>query len=436
MKFYLVSILFFILQSSAGIAQVTNAKEVKVDSGWAGNSVNTVVFRKNSLVTYKDSQYIAFYNKEGKVVVGKRKLTDDKWKLVATDFTGNITDAHNSISIMTDGDGFLHMAWNHHGNKLHYVKTITAGSLEFTDEMAMTGMNEKSVTYPEFYKMPNGNLIFFYRDGGSGNGNLVMNMYDCKTRKWKQLQNNLIDGEGKRNAYWQACVDAQGIIYLSWVWREAGNVETNHDMCYAYSADGGITWKRSDGEKYQVPITMKSAEIILPIPQYSGLMNQTSMYAINKNSVYIATYWRDADSIPQYHVICRKGDKWNDIVVTKRSTTFSLQGSGTISVPFSRPQIIAWKNKSKNAVAVIFRDAERGSKVSVAINKNIATACWKIIDLTNNNTGSWEPTFDTELWKQKKLLHLFVEQVQQINNEGLSNNPPQMISVLQWDPKK
>jgi hypothetical protein len=42
----------------------------------------------------------------------------------------------------------------------------------------MTGETEKSVSYPEFYRMPNGNLLFFYRNGASGKGNLVVKSYD------------------------------------------------------------------------------------------------------------------------------------------------------------------------------------------------------------------------------------------------------------------
>ena len=49
--------------------------------------------------------------------------------------------------------------------------------------------------------------------------------------------------EGKRNAYWQACVGANGAIHLSWVWRESASVESNHDMAYACSKDGGKTWQ-------------------------------------------------------------------------------------------------------------------------------------------------------------------------------------------------
>ena len=44
-------------------------------------------------------------------------------------------------------------------------------------------------------------------------------------------------------------------------------VETNHDLCYARSLDGGKTWQRSDGTAYQLPITAATAEIAWKIPQ-------------------------------------------------------------------------------------------------------------------------------------------------------------------------
>src|SRR5215216_3806518 len=43
-------------------AQVNDVKLVNVDSGWAANSVNAVVFRKNSLASHKQWEYIAYYN--------------------------------------------------------------------------------------------------------------------------------------------------------------------------------------------------------------------------------------------------------------------------------------------------------------------------------------------------------------------------------------
>ena len=418
-------------------AQKLKTKIVKVDSGWSRNSINTTVFRKNSLTSFGSWQYIAYYNKNGFVVLAKRKLNDTKWKIKETQYKGNVSDAHNIISIMIDGEGEGQRVWNQQKNHLHYAKSKTPGSLELTDEISMTGKQENKVSYPEFYRMPGGNLLFLYRDGESGNGSLVLNQYDIKTKTWKQLQTNLIDGEGLRNAYWQACVDAKGTIHISWVWRETPDVASNHDLCYAFSKDGGLSWQKSTGEIYKLPITAATAEYALRIPQKSELINQTSMFADADGHPYIATYWREeGSSIPQYHLVYKTNAGWQKSILDFRKSSFSLSGAGTKRIPISRPQIIAWKSKNNLSAALIFRDEERGSKVSAAINNNLGRDKWNVVDLTKTSVGSWEPTYDTELWKTKNLLHLFVQNVDQADGEGQSKLPPQMVEVLEWYPKK
>ncbi len=440
MHLRLVSI--FCICYSCGFVPVASAQQaavkmVPVDSGWAANSVNTVVFRKNSLVSYKDTQFIAFYNPQRFVVLGKRKLGTDKWLLQTTAYQGNTDDAHNCISIMADGKGFLHLAWDHHNNQLHYVRSIAPFSLQMTAAMPMTSLHENRVSYPEFYRVANGNLLFFYRDGGSGQGNLVMNTYDVPTGKWTQLQSNLIDGEGKRNAYWQACTDARGTIHISWVWRESPDVASNHDLCYACSKDGGLTWQKSTGEKYRLPITAASAEYACTIPQRSELINQTSMVADAAGNAYIATYWRDSgQTIPQYHIVYNTGNGWQVNNLLFRKTAFSLSGAGTKRIPVARPQIVAWQTGKNLAAAVIFRDEERGNKVSIAVNRNIPSGRWNISDLSAETVDQWEPTYDTELWKTGNLLHLFVQRVVQADAEGKTATPPQLIQVLECDIKK
>ena len=409
---------------------------VPVDTAWASNSVNTVIFRKNSLVTFRDTQYIAWYNNDRFVVLGKRKLGTAKWQLHKTQYKGNAADAHNTISIMVDGEGFLHIAWDHHNNPLNYSKGIYPGSLELTKRLTMTGSFEKKVSYPEFYKMPGGNLLFFYRDGGSGNGNLVINKYDVTTKQWASVQTNLVDGEGKRNAYWQACTDATGTLHISWVWRESPDVASNHDICYARSVDGGKTWEKSTGEKYTLPINAASAEYICSIPQRSELINQTSMVADKAGHPFIATYYKEqGDSIPQYHVIYKMGNTWKVENLRFRKTSFSLSGAGTKRIPISRPQILSWMAGKRLKVAVIFRDSERGDKPSVALSNNMKKGKWQISDLTQQSLGSWEPTYDTELWKEQGLLHLFIQNVVQADAEGNSATPAQPVQVLEWDPK-
>jgi len=408
---------------------------VNVDSGWANNSINTVVFRKNSIVSFRDTQFIAFYNSSSYVVLGKRKAGSAHWELKQTSFKGSTSDAHNCISIMTDGAGYLHLAWDHHNNPLRYARSIAPGSLNMTDKMSMIGTAEQRVTYPEFHRLPNGNLIFFYRDGESGQGNLVINHYDTYTRKWTRIHSNLIDGQGQRNAYWQAFVDKKGIIHISWVWRETPDVASNHDMAYARSSDEGKTWAKSTGEIYVLPITAATAEYACKIPEKSELINQTSMFADAAGRPYIATYWRETgDSIPQYHLIFKKGNEWKIQNLGFRKTVFSLSGAGTKRIPISRPQIIAWSQGNRLSAAIIFRDAERGDKVSAALCRDLGkpAAKWEITDLDNAPVGSWEPSYDTELWKEKRILNLFVQRTEQVDGEGKANIPPQMVKVLEW----
>ena len=403
-----------------------------IGEGWAGNTVNTVVFRKNSVVTFKDIQYAAYYDSSGHVVIAKRKLKSDKWEVRQTKLTGNIRDAHNSISIMVDGDGYLHIAWNHHGNILHYTKSVLPGSLDLLKEQAMTGKDESKVTYPEFYKLHDGDLLFLYRDGVSGGGNLVLNRYDLKTKIWERVNSNLLDGEGKRNAYWQACVDDKGVFHLSWVWRESPDVATNHDMCYAKSKDGGKTWMQSKNKKYDLPINAANAEYIHRIPQNSELINSTGMSTDENGMPYITSYWRpEGAKVPQYHIIYFDGRKWNTQQVSNRKIAFSLKGAGTKKIPIARPQILVHGKEGY----IIFRDAERSDRVSVFVCKEIGYSAWKALDLNNQSTGQWEPSFDTEIWKKKKVLHLFVQLTGQGDGEKVENIGPQMVYILEWIPE-
>lgn len=246
------------------------------------------------------------------------------------------------------------------------------------------------------------------------------------------MHTDLIDGEGQRNAYWQAFADANGTFHISWVWRESPDVATNHDMCYARSTDGGVTWEKSTGEKYTLPITASTAEYAWKIPQKSELINQTSMVADDRGNPYIATYWRDTNSaIPQYRLIYQQNGKWKQQNLAFRKTPFSLSGGGTKRIPISRPQIVVKKGIFKTKVAIIFRDEERGNKVSIALNKNIKKGRWHVSDLSETDVGSWEPSFDTDLWRNKHRLHLFVQKTDQTDGEGISSLPPQMIYVLQ-----
>jgi len=404
-----------------------------IGKGWARTAVNATVYRRNSIVSDANYQYVAYYDAQSRVILAKRQLGSDDWTIETTPYTGNTSDAHNVISIMVDGAGYLHMSWDHHVDELRYCRSVEPASLTLTDKLPMTSQKENKVTYPEFYCLADGNLLFFYRDGSSGRGDLMINYYDCQTQTWSMRQDNLISGEDERNAYWQTAIDDQGTIHLSWVWRETPDVATNHDMCYAKSDDNGVTWRKSTGEVYTLPITQDTAEYALRIPQNSLLMNQTAMCADSQGRPYIATYWRPMGSdIPQYHIIYHDGNSWQAQQVTQRTMPFDVSGTGSRRIPFARPQIMVDNRGKYDRAYMIFRDIERGDKVSVAICDDLLAREWRIEDLTDTSVTVWEPSYDTELWKRDHVLHLYVQNTEQGDGEKEVDFPPQDVTILEW----
>ncbi len=382
---------------------------------YAGNSVNSTSFRKSSVTTYIDDdgneiQYCAYYDYYGMVVVAQR-VNSGEWTYQWTGLKGTISDAHNVISLAVDGDGYLHMAWSRHDTgTLMYVKAKKAGSLEFEVE-TMIGNLESSVTYPEFYVLPDGDIFFLYRNGGSGNGNLVLNKYDTSEKTWSRVNSNLISGEGDRSPYWQACVDSEGRLHISWVWRESSDVSSNHDMCYAVSTDSsGETFVNSEGKKYTLPITQSTAEVICEIPQDSALMNQTSMTTDDEDIPYIISYWR-IDDVVQYNILTYSNDGWTVYDTKIRTTDFTLSGGGTKSLPCARPQILVDGSGEDAQIYIIFRDSERESTATIAQLTPDGTnmVIEKMIDITGTDLGEWEPTYDIALWKQKKEIMIFMQ---------------------------
>lgn len=205
------------------------------------------------------------------------------------------------------------------------------------------------------------------------------------------------------------------------MWRESGRVETNHDMAYAVSSDGGKTWKDSQGKAYQLPITLSTAEYVARIPQNSGLMNQGSMTVDRDGTVYISTYWNaPGTSVPQIWIIysTTKGAKWKQFQVTSRTAPHSFRGAGTKRTPLSRPQILA-DSKAAGHVYVIFRDSDHfknGCGVASCYLNTEKPSC-EFHLILGEDLGQWEPTYDTELWRTERTLHLFVQYVNQLDGQ-------------------
>lgn len=410
---------------------------IEVGNAWAANSVNAVIFRNDPITTVGEQQFVAYYDEQGRVVIGSRTIGHAAWQLTKTALVGNNKDAHNMISLIADGEGYLHISWDHHGHPLRYAISKTPATPDFGEKIAMTGETETNVTYPQFFKLANGDLIFFYRDGASGRGNLCLNRYDVKAKKWTQVHKNLISGEGKRNAYWQCTVGGDGSIHLSWVWRESPGVETNHDLCYAKSVDGGVTWTKSNGTKYQMPIVESTAEIAQAIPQKHELINQTSMCTDGEGNPIIATYWRpEGTEVVQYFVVRFDGKTWSASQVSDRKVPFSLSGGGSKQIPISRPQVLAKSEAGKTSIYLVYRDVtENDGKAILASCADITKGEWKRNAITDFSVRYWEPSYDHIRWERDKVLSLYVQSVGQGDGETLEKLEPTPVFVYECKPE-
>jgi hypothetical protein len=361
---------------------------------------------------------------------------------------------------------YMHISWGMHGDAYHYARSLTpvtgTNGIAFGPDGTMTG-RESGVTYPQFLKLPDGDLLYFFRKGGSGNGDMFLNRYSIASETWTNVHLSgsshvaLIKGTGwtpNYNAYWQMpCIDEDGNIFLTWTWRynssspagEAG-YQTNHDYAYGWSPDGGFTWKRSSGVDYVLPINERGengnpnsmAEKVLSIPEGSSLMNQSGMTLDRAGRPVLANWWAPGaitnNHRRQYMVGFPGANGWET-----RQLSFRTIDSPSYKVPESalgdmgRPTIVSDKD---DRLIVIYRDNEGTPGLTVVHSlpkaQDPQRLVWTKFDLTTEPLGRFDaPHVDLNRWEQDNMLHIFH---QPVNGQGYSApNTASPVSVLEWD---
>src|SRR5688572_3749256 len=151
------------------------------------NTANGVIFGQG-LVSHQHQgqwwQYAAWYGANRKVRVA-RKDPAGVWEVLTLDHALPTTDSHNSIALgISTGDLRLHLAAGSHTGPVAYTRTIPGGLTApwnlanwSTPDPTLGGTVVGSLTYPTFTSLPNGDLLFWYRNGPSGGGRMRMAVY-------------------------------------------------------------------------------------------------------------------------------------------------------------------------------------------------------------------------------------------------------------------
>ena len=95
--------------------------------------------------------------------------------------------------------------------------------------------------------------------------------------------------------------------------------------------------------------------------------------------------------------------------------------------------ILLDSDEKQTRILVLFRDLERGRRISVAVNEDLAST-WAIYDITPKSVGQSDPLCDLQVWQAKREIHLFTQFVGQGDSETQEDVPPQTVSVIEWHP--
>jgi PGF-CTERM protein len=298
-------------------ARFVHERQVVVDEQAHGS--NVVPWDQQKVISYNGYQYVPYWDDDLDLVLARRNLeTGDVQTLQFSYELSKPDDAHNNTAIgISPNDGRLHMAYDHHAQPINYryseagfiddpPETLSTDQFsDNTDMFADPDISEGSVTYPRFFTNATEDLYLVYRQGGSGNGDTLFHRHDADTNTWSRL-GTAISKDGvygpwgdsdARNAYLHDLTfDDTNRLHMTWTFRETyATYGSNHDLHYAYSDDGGVTWMNNDGEQIadldaDDPIRVDDPGIVVvEVPPYSWLINQGTQALDAQNQPHVFT---------------------------------------------------------------------------------------------------------------------------------------------------
>lgn len=371
------------------------------------------MFNQDPVVTLADgSRVLAWVRADRTAVVAK--LTDGVWsdQTTITGLPGNPLspdfphlmegDGHNVLALARDGDGYLHIVGNQHNKALRYIRSTSPDDVTSWTTGSMTGSLETSMTYPQFVTLLDGRLLFFYRDGGSGNGDTILNVYDPNTQVWTQV-GKVIDGRASSESPYLQHVGVDrttGRVHLFWCFRPTtGGAGAAVDLSYAYCDPADLTaWFRSDGTAYTLPITHATAEIILATPVNSGLINQGGAEVDSTGRPHVAVTQFDGSGNLQIVHMWHDGT-WQSQQVTAWTHPMNVV-TGALDGSIARPAVAT---TSTGKVFIVGRNEVDLPGKIVAFEVTPGQAV-RQVELVDGATADWEPTFDTGAMRDEDRL--------------------------------
>jgi len=315
---------------SGNIASGTLKVEQVLDVGRAFSAL-PVSF---DLLTHDGYQYVAYYGPDRRLKVASRRLEQANWTRIQLpeQFPW---DSHNNVIMAVDRQNHIHLAANMHVDSLNYYRTGKPLDITtFRQINSMTGRDEDQCTYPRFLRDNRDRLVFYYRDGGSGDGRRIFNVYDAETRQWSRLLDTpLLDGRAHNmNAYPIGPKRGpDGEFHIVWMWRDTPDAATNHDISYMHSTNL-VEWKAAGGRHLSLPVTPANKEVVVdPVPSGNGLINMGFAIGFDVRHRPIVSYHKyDSSANSQIYNARWEGNSWKIYQTSDWEVRWEFGGYGSI----------------------------------------------------------------------------------------------------------
>ena len=459
----LKSLLWVVFFSVSGHVQaqlsVTQIGETILDSdglvlptsGNFSTTINGSPFQQEALLTHKGYQYTTWYNNGSdnqNIFVGRRRVGASSWESIDTGHNlengdgtassaGRRWDSHNVISMGISGDGKIHLAYDHHVDRLRYLTTnpgiATASGGQWNQaifnnqrsSLNVGGTSVPRVTYPRFTSVGD-DLVLTYRDFGSGSGDVLLSEYSSQNGQWSETRvvnrgrntrqvyddaNN--NPSNQRNAYHNGFhADETGRLHTTWTWRE-GTQDGNRDIHYAYSDNRGVTWRNSAGQTIgseQFPISSDSpGTAIAELDRRQSILNQQGQVVDKDGGVHALIFhrrqepgfeWEPGDGTFSHRQDSAYHHYYRD-PFTGEWTVNLLEGQDV----GSRPRLGVDSNGNVFGIYTESRDLV----ITAAESSPAGFADWEVIhrDGTENFEGT--PQIDLNRLLQDDILSIYVQ---------------------------
>lgn len=280
---------------------------------------------QDAITIFEGVVYAAYYGEGGRLMLARKPVSGCVWKTISFPYTQTDPDSHRSANVaISPNDRRIHILWGLHADRdfsVNYIVSNIDNAVDVSDDDFNADLfTERTdqlrsdddldrVTYPRFITGNNGNLLVFWRRGGSGNGDSYVAEY--ANGSWSNQRQVIrgsrgdFEGSSSRNAYFNTITYFNNQIHLTWTWRESSSGQSaNHDLMHAYSEDNARTWQNKFGTVIgtsgpgSIKMDLDSQDIMFAEVRTGNVANQCGQTVTSDGRIHVIHRYGNAY---QYH---------------------------------------------------------------------------------------------------------------------------------------